>query len=172
MNIRKKLAAGIALPIFAAASGLALISPAAAASPMAAQGDAADARTIVEIARPASAAETAQLNEAAAKRRYGCNGGEASNNSYVHVCFKRKGDKLFVRDDEANGRSAVGQINFYDAGSRYNGYCLNPYTHASGKWVYCKFSRADENTTAYYRGYDTRGDSVGHFTAWEAERTS
>jgi hypothetical protein len=125
-----------------------------------------DVRTVVKIARPASAAEAARLDG------HGCSGDEVSNNGYVHVCFVRAGDTIWVRDDEANGRSAVGQLDFYDAGTRYYGYCLNPHSHASGIWVYCRFPEADENTTAYYRGYDTVGDSVGHFTPWQGESTS
>ncbi len=163
--------AGIALPMLAA-TGLAFVPQVAAASPAAPQSDEVGVRSVVKIAQSASAAEAAQLDLAVQADSHGCSGNEASNNSYVHVCFVRNGDKIWVRDDESNGRSAVGQLDFYDAGSRYYGYCLNPNSHASGIWVYCSFSEADENTTAYYRGYDTVGDSVGHFTSWQAESTS
>lgn len=129
-------------------------------------------RQIVRIAEPASAAQAARLDFAVQNDSHGCSGSEVSNNSYVHVCYVRNGDTIWVKDDEGNGRSAIGQFNFYDAGSWYNGYCLNPNTAASGIWVSCSFPEADENRTAYYRGYDSKGDSTSHFTAWQAESTS
>lgn len=169
MNIRR-IIAGIALP---AVTGLALVSLGGTASAAPAQQNESEGvRTVVRIAQQASPAEAAALDVSIQADSHGCSGNEVSNNSYVHVCFVRDGDKLYVRDDESNGRSAVGQIDFYDAGSRYYGYCLNPNSHASGIWVYCSFSEADENTTAFYRGYDTKDDSVGHFTAWQSESTS
>jgi hypothetical protein len=144
----------------------------AAPAPTASQSDHAGVRQIVKVARPASAADAAQLDLSVQADSHGCSGDEVSNNSYVHVCFVRDGDTLWVRDDETNGRSAVGQIDYYDAGSRYYGYCVNPYSHDSGIWVYCSFPEADENTTAYYRGYDTADGTAAHFTSWQAESTS
>ena len=172
MSILRKLAAGTALPALVA-MGLTLVSQgAAAAAPPAQQSDGAGVRTVVKIGQSASAAEAAALDLGVQADSHGCSGNEVSDNSYVHVCFVRDGDRIWVKDDEGNGRSAMGQLDFYDAGSRYYGYCLNPNTAASGIWVSCSFSEADENTTAYYRGYDTVGDSVGNFTAWQAESTS
>jgi hypothetical protein len=129
-------------------------------------------RQIVRTAEPANAAQAARLDFAVQNDSHGCSGSEVSNNSYVHVCFVRDGDTIWVKDDEGNGRSAIGQFNFYDAGYWYNGYCLNPNTAASGIWVSCSFPEADENRTAYYRGYDSEGDSTSHFTDWQAESTS
>jgi hypothetical protein len=172
VSISRKMIAGIALPALAAIS-LALVSPgSAAAAPVAAKSDVAGVRTVVKIAQPASAAEAAELDLGVLADSHGCSGDEVSDNSYVHVCFVRDGDRIWVKDDEGNGRSAMGQLEFYDAGSWYYGYCLNTNSAASGIWVYCSFSEADENTTAYYRGYDTVGSSVDHFTAWQAESTS
>lgn len=168
MNIRR-IIAGIALPVLAA-SGLALVSAGTASAAPANESE--GVRTVVKIAQAATAAEAAALDVSIQADSHGCSGDEASNNSYVHVCFVRDGDKLWVRDDEANGRSAMGQLYFKDGSSWYYGYCLNTNSHASGIWVYCSFSEADENTTASYRGYDTKGDSVDHFTNWQAESTS
>lgn len=133
---------------------------------------AAAAKTVVKIAKQATPAQAAALDAALAADSHGCSGDEVSNNSYVHVCFVRDGDVLWVKDDESNGYSAYGQIEFYDAGSWYYGYCYDPYTAASGKWASCSFSEADENTTAYYRGYDAKDGVAAHFTAWQAESTS
>lgn len=137
-----------------------------------AQSDFVGARQIVKVAEPASAAQSARLDFAVQNDSHGCSGNEVSNNSYVHVCYVRNGDTIWVKDDEGNGRAAIGQFNFYDAGYWYNGYCINRHTAASGIWVGCSFPEADENRTAYYRGYDSKGDSTSHFTAWQAESTS
>ncbi|MEU4443384.1 hypothetical protein AB0K14_14090 [Actinosynnema sp. NPDC050801] len=170
MSIRRRIMAGIALPVVVAGC-LTVGQGAASASPAVASG--AGVRTIVKADAPPNAVQATRGDVTIAADSHGCNGSEVSNNSYVHVCFVRDGDKIWVRDDEANGRSAVGQIHFYDAGSWYYGYCLNPNSHASGIWVYCGFPEADENTTALYRGYDTDGDTVpSHFTAWQDEPTS
>lgn len=161
-----------------AALGLGLLAPvcAGAATQTGAAPHVSASHTIVAIAHPATPAQLAQAGlMAAASGGHGCNGGEASNNSYVHVCFKRYGDVIFVRDDEANGRSAVGAIQFYDAGSWYTRGCRHTHSHASGIWAYCKFSRTHEHTTAYYWGYDQKGtnaDTAQHFTGTQAESTS
>ncbi|GAB2797881.1 hypothetical protein [Amycolatopsis magusensis] len=153
------------------AAALALASPVIAEEE--APGESTGIRTVVQIAQPASAAEVAALDLSIQADSHGCSGNEASNNSYVHVCFVRDGDKIFVKDDEGNSRSAVGQLEFYDAGTWYWGYCLNPNTAASGIWVYCGFGEADENTTAYYRGFDAKdGTADAHFTDWHSESTS
>lgn len=163
--------AAIALSV--AAVGLVLVPQGAAASPEASRGDSEGVRSVVKIAQPANAAQAAELDRAVLADEHGCSGNEVSDNSYVHVCFVRNGDTIWVKDDEGNGRSAVGQLEFYDAGSWYWGYCVNTHTAASGIWVYCSFSEADENTTAYYRGYDIAdGTAPAHFTAWQAESTS
>ncbi|MBN6039633.1 hypothetical protein [Amycolatopsis sp. 195334CR] len=122
-RIRAMVAAGAV-----GAAALALASPVIAEE---APGASTGIRAVVQIAQPASATEVAALDFAIQADSHGCSGNEVSNNSYVHVCFVRDGDKIFVRD-----------------------YCLNP------------------NTTAYYRGYDTKGDSTDHFTAWQSEPTS
>ena len=170
MSIRR-IMTGIALPALAA-TGLALVPQGAATASTAQRDDSAGVRQIIAIARPATAAEAAELDLAITNDSHGCIGSEASDNSYVHVCFVRDGDTIWVHDDEANGRSAMGQLEFYDAGAWYDGYCLDPFSSASGKWASCSFPEADENTTASYRGYDTVDDSVGNYTAWQDEPTS
>jgi hypothetical protein len=165
--------AGVALPVLAAV-GLAFVPQASAvASPAASQGDSEGVRSVVKVAQPANAAQAAELDRAVLADSPGCSGNEASDNSYVHVCFVRDGDTIWVKDDEGNGRSAVGELLFYDAGDWYDGTCLNPNTAASGIWVYCSFSEADENTIASYRGFDrAAGTADAHFTAWQDEPTS
>jgi len=169
MSIRRRIMAGIALPVVAA-SCLMVGQAVASASPAVVPG--VGVRTIVKADAPPTAVQATQGGVTIAADSHGCNGSEVSNNSYVHVCFVRDGDTIWVLDDESNGRYAVGQILFYDAGSWYYGYCLNPNSHASGIWVSCGFPEADENTTASYRGYDTADDTTSHFTAWQAESTS
>lgn len=175
MSVRKRILTGIALPVLAAAGvafvpqGVAAASPAPAVS----QHDGAGIRSIVQVGRPASAAEAAQLDLSIQADSHGCSGNEASDNSYVHVCFVRDGDTIWVKDDEGNSRSAVGELLFYDAGSWYSGGCLNPNSAASGIWVYCSFSEADENTIASYRGFDRKaGTADAHYTSWQDEPTS
>jgi hypothetical protein len=155
--------AGFGLP--ALVIGLALVPGAAAASTLGEQ-------TVVKIGTPASEAEAAALDVGVQDDSHGCSGGEASNNSYVHVCFVRYGDTLWVRDDESNGRYAAGEISYYDGGSRHRGYCFSPYSHASGKWYSCGFSQADEKTTVDYRGFDHKNRGGDHYTAWQRESTS
>lgn len=144
----------------------------AAAAPAARQSDEAGVPRIVMTAEPATVAEAAALDQAVQADSHGCSGNEVSNNSYVHVCFVRDGDKLYVKDDESNGRAAMGQIRFQDGGAVYDGFCPNSHTADSGIWVYCSVSRADEDTTVYYRGYDTADGNGDHFTSWQGESTS
>ena len=162
----------MALPVLAAVGLVFVPQGVAGASPEASQADSEGVRSVVRIAQPANAAQAAELDNAVLADSHGCSGDEVSDNSYVHVCFVRDGDTIWVKDDEGNGRSAVGQLEFYDAGYWYDGFCVNTHTAASGIWVYCSFSEADENTTAYYRGYDTADGTADHFTAWESESTS
>ncbi|WP_340681762.1 hypothetical protein LCL61_23845 [Amycolatopsis coloradensis] len=127
----------------------------------------------IVIGQPVSSAEAAALDASIQADSHGCSGDEKSNNTYVHVCFVRDGDKIFVKDDQTNSRSAVGALNFKDGGTWKTRGCLNPHSHASGIWVYCSFSEADENTTARYQGFDVNDSGVAdHHTAWHHESTS
>lgn len=172
MSIRRVIAR-IALPVLATGLTLGSVGGAAAAAP---QGDREGVVAVVAIGQPVSDAEAAQLDAGVlddGDDSHGCDGGEESNNTYVHVCFKRYGDKLYVRDDESNGRSAVGEIDFEDAGTWYTYTCRNQYSHDSGIWVYCRFPDADENTLVFYRGFDRKsGTSDSHTTNWVAETTT
>lgn len=128
----------------------------------------AHAVALVELqSRPATAAEAAALTLAADS--HGCDGNEASNNSYVHVCFVRNGDVLWVYDDEADGERAVGHL--ITPNAHY--FCQNAYG-AGVRWVNCGFSATPENTTIWYFG-TTRNGEFGqdhHETSWQYESSS
>lgn len=117
--------------------------------------------------RPATAAEAAALTARADS--HGCSGDEASNNSYVHVCFVRDGDVLWVYDDESDGERAVGHL--VTPNAHY--FCHNAYG-AGVRWVGCGFSATPENTTIFYFG-TTRNGATGrdnHETSWQYEYSS
>lgn len=155
------------------ASALGVASLAFAAPGVAAESSGTGVPSDIVIGQPASAAEAAALDVSIQADSHGCSGDEKSNNTYVHVCFVRDGDKIFVKDDQTNSRSAVGVLRFKDGDAWKALGCRNPFTHASGKWAYCSFSQADENTTAYYQGFDVNDDGVAdHHTDWESESTS
>lgn len=168
MNIRK-IMAGLALPALAA-TGLALVSPGVASAAPYTSGSVVHQ---VVVGQPATAAQAAQLDAMIKNDSHGCSGSEVSDNSYVHVCYVRNGDTLWVKDDEGNGRYAVGEIAGPDGANTLIGSCENHNSAASGIWVYCSFSAIDENSTAYYHGYDAKaGTAAAHFTGTQSEPTS
>jgi len=155
------------------ACGAAVIGLSVAFIPSASAADASAGVHKASATIVASAQSTAAVAPAAAGDSHGCNGKEVSNNTYVHVCYVRYGDVIWVHDDQPNGRTAVGEILFYDSAGFdgagwYYGYCFDRYS-STGPWDHCSFSQADEHTTVYYRGYDTKGSSTSHFTKWQSE---
>lgn len=88
------------------------------------------------------------------------NDGRDSRNSYVGVCFDPSGDKLYVQDREADGRSAYGYFN----DSRISAEaCRN--SRGNGNWVVCSYgTQVPEGIAAYFVGYTK--DNEGILNPW------
>lgn len=69
-----------------------------------------------------------------------CGDNDNASNTNVTVCFKAYGDKLYVKDGEADGRSAYGQFDsdyvYWNGGDTKA--CRNPY--GAGTWVVCDYA--------------------------------
>ena len=126
--------------------------------------------TVMELSsRPATAAEAAALDLRVAAGQ-GCQGNEVSNNSYVHVCFERDGDVIWVHDDQADGERAVGHLVV-----RSGHYFCHNAAGAGVRWEGCSFSsQTAETETVLYFG-TTRNGQYGqdnNETSWEYEPAS
>lgn len=73
--------------------------------------------------------------------------------TYVDSCFEFDGDDFWVRDNRADGRSAV--VVWSTSYNRY-GSCRN--SHGAGKWHECKYDMA-ENQFLYWDHYVYDGDT-------------
>jgi len=90
------------------------------------------------------------------------NGACADNsvgNTHVQVCYLDYGDKLYVKDKEADGRSAYGYITWPDKEP-----CRNSY--GAGTWVMCNYD-IPEDMRILYKGYTQ--DNEGYFNPWHDE---
>lgn len=90
-----------------------------------------------------AAAEQIEVGKKVRGPGHACKGNHASND-HVTVCFASKGEWLYVKDGEADGRSAYGQIIGRDR------HCRNPY--GAGTWVRCNYSFR-EGSVVTFRGY-------------------
>lgn len=81
-----------------------------------------------------------------------CGDDDNASNTNVTVCFKAYGDKLYVKDGEADGRSAYGQFDsdyvYWNGGDTKA--CRNPY--GAGTWVVCDYAIV-EGTSVKFRGF-------------------
>lgn len=73
-----------------------------------------------------------------------CSNAQASNTN-VTVCYQAAGDYLYVKDGEADGRSAYGYFHTFS-----RDHCRNPY--GAGTWVRCNYD-LPEDFRIIYQGY-------------------
>jgi hypothetical protein len=112
----------------------------------------------VGAAPSAASADVFVIGEKVSGPGTACNGNNASND-HVKVCFQPDGEWLYVKDANADGRSAVGQISGRDR------ICRNP--NGVGTWVRCNYSFR-EGSVVTFRGYtrDTEG-----LVNWDRDET-
>lgn len=91
-----------------------------------------------------------------------CKGNNAVNDS-VKVCFQPGGEWLYVKDKDADGRSAFGEIANRDR------RCRNPY--GKGTWVRCNYSYPDGHTVTF-RGYTRDNEGAINIMRNETRYTS
>ena len=90
-----------------------------------------------------------------------CQGNSVGNDS-VKVCFQPDGEYLYVKDKDADGRSAYGDM--------MSGYddCRNPY--GKGTWVRCNYAFR-EGTPVGFRGFTKDNEGRINWTRDETEWT-
>jgi hypothetical protein len=97
---------------------------------------------------------------------YGVKGGTPPASAYcavptddVKVCFERSGDKWWVQDRKADGKSAIVEWANYRNNSLYRtGRCVN--SHEAGSWAYCNKDYYENSTLQGYQGVWNR--NAGH----------
>jgi len=82
----------------------------------------------------------------------------SASNSHVTVCYQADGDYLYVKDGEADGRSAYG---FFTWGGDGRDECRNPY--GAGTWVRCNYDLV-ENQRIMYQGYTKDNEGTFNIT--------
>ncbi|MEO6500909.1 MAG: hypothetical protein ABIQ09_03255 [Jatrophihabitantaceae bacterium] len=87
--------------------------------------------SVVAPVAPAQAAESFQVGTLVSGPDGACTKYMAAN-THVKVCFAAYGEKLYVQDRAADGRSAIGELTFSTVG------CRNKY--GSGTWVRCDYN--------------------------------
>ncbi|WP_203858309.1 hypothetical protein [Plantactinospora mayteni] len=75
----------------------------------------------------------------------------------TRVCVLYHGDKVYVRDGQADGHSAVGVV-ISSTGSIRTRYCRNP--HGNGTWAECNFDWTEESSKDVYGGYRDNNSTV------------
>ncbi|MFS8098096.1 hypothetical protein LFM09_13220 [Lentzea alba] len=69
----------------------------------------------------------------------------------VRVCYERGGDKWWVQDRKADGKSAIVEWANYRNGSLYRyGRCVN--SHEAGSWASCNKNYYEDSTLYGYQG--------------------
>lgn len=104
----------------------------------AAAGCLASALAITMVASPADAAEKYKLGTKISGPGSNCNKYMAAN-THVKVCWQPDGEKLYVYDGSADGRSAVGETDWSLTG------CRNKY--GKGTWVVCDYDFVEGHKT-------------------------
>jgi hypothetical protein len=104
-------------------------------------------------AAPASAADGVREGVKVAGPDGACSNAQASN-TYVTVCYQANGDYLYVKDGEADGKSAYGYFTW--PGDK--DHCRNSY--GAGTWVRCNYD-LPEDMRIMYEGYTQ--DNEGFF---------
>lgn len=124
------------------------------------------------MAAPTTAAATevvgTKVSAPADLSEFGCDGDHTVANSHVKVCFKPSGDKVYVKDGSADGRSGMAELNVMSTGR--NTVCRNK--HGAGSWAYCDFNFIEHRAVSF-RGYTLDHEgliNVEHdHTAWTTE---
>jgi hypothetical protein len=83
-----------------------------------------------------------------------------SNGTGARACFKPKGDKMYVKDTDEDGHSAVGVWHHYQGDGSWNkGFCRNKL--GSGRWGVCDYKMSEDSFIKWWAAeYD------GETSAW------
>ena len=79
----------------------------------------------------------------------------------TRVCVKYVGDIVWVKDDAADGNSALARLNG-DQGSIHQRFCRNP--HGAGSWARCNFDWAENSLLDVYGG--VRNSQSSYTVTW------
>ncbi|WP_143194352.1 hypothetical protein [Micromonospora sp. CB01531] len=83
-------------------------------------------------------------------------GKASADRHHTEVCILYYGDKVYVRDGQADTHSAVGIVTSSTGDIRHR-YCRNP--HGYDTWAECNFDWTEDSTKTVYGGYRV-SDSV------------
>jgi hypothetical protein len=91
-----------------------------------------------------------------------------SNGTGARACFQPKGDKMYVKDTDEDGHSAVGVWHHYlGDGSWSKGYCRNKL--GSGRWGVCNYKMSENSYIKWWGAeYDAE---TGAWYEWSTEES-
>lgn len=92
-----------------------------------------------------------------------------SNGTGARACFQPHGDKMYVKDTDEDGHSAVGVWHHYLGDGRYSkGYCRNKL--GAGRWGVCDYNMS-ENSYIQWWAAEYDGDT-GQWYEWSTDEST